>query len=122
MPNIFFQGERKYSQGLCHPGYRPGSQLCDVLTTHQSTLMVVQIAGQQSTPSLVIDGSTVHPALVKDGGTNHIGMKKAASIFFIPRNFITALFDNKCVAAPCGTAEEHSAMHPISTYNVTEKQ
>jgi len=49
-------------------------------------------------------------------------MKKAASIFFKPRNFITSLFDDKCVAAPCGTAEEHSAMHPISTYNVTEKQ
>ena len=37
------------------------------------------------------------------------------------RKFITAWFDNKCVATPCGTAKEHSAMHPISTYNVGEK-
>jgi len=47
-------------------------------------------------------------------------MKKAASISLKPRKFITAWFDNKCVAAPCGTAEEHSAIHPISTYNVGE--
>jgi len=58
---------------------------------------------------------------VIDGSTNHAGMKKAASIFLNPRKFIIAWFDNKCVAAPCGTAEEHSAMHPITTYNVSEK-
>jgi len=48
-------------------------------------------------------------------------MKKAASIFLKSRKFITAWFDNKCVATPCGTANEHSAIHPISTYNVGEK-
>jgi len=48
-------------------------------------------------------------------------MKKAASIFLKPRKFITAWFDNKCVATPCGNAEGHSALHPISTYNVGEK-
>jgi len=26
-----------------------------------------------------------------------------------------------CYVPPCGTAKEHSAMHPISTYNVGEK-
>jgi len=30
-------------------------------------------------------------------------------------------FDNKSVATPCGTAKEHFAMHPISTYNLGEK-
>jgi len=55
------------------------------------------------------------------GSTNHVGTKKAASIFLKSRKFITAWFDNKCVATPCGTAEEDSAMHPISTYNVGEK-
>jgi len=54
-----------------------------------------------------------HPALVIDGGTNHAVMKKAASIFLKPQKFITAWFDNKCVATRC--AEEYSAMHPIST-------
>jgi len=39
----------------------------------------------------------------------------------ISQKFITAWFDNKCVAMPCGTAKEHSAMHLISTYNVVEK-
>jgi len=63
----------------------------------------------------------VHPALVIDGSTNHAGMKKNASIFAKPQKFITAWFDNKCVATPCGTAEEHSAIHPISTCNVDEK-
>jgi len=63
----------------------------------------------------------VHPALVTDGSTNHAGMKKAASIFFKSRKFITAWFDNECVATSFGTAEEYSAMHPISTYNVGEK-
>jgi len=63
----------------------------------------------------------VHPALAIDGSTNHAGMKKAASIFLKPRKFITAWFDNKCVAMPCGTAEEYSAMHLISAYNVGEK-
>jgi len=48
-------------------------------------------------------------------------MKKASLIFLKPRKFIIAWFDNKCFAPPCGTAEEHSAMHPISTYNVGEK-
>jgi len=56
------------------------------------------------------------------GSTNHAGIKKAASIFLKSRKFITAWFDNKCVAAPCGTAEEDSAMHPISTYNIGEKR
>jgi len=46
---------------------------------------------------------------------------KPASIFLKPRKFITAWFDNECVGTPCGTAEEYSAMHPISTYNVGEK-
>jgi len=55
------------------------------------------------------------------GSTNHAGTKKAASIFLKSRKFITAWFINKCVATTCGTAEEHSAMHPISTYNVGEK-
>jgi len=49
-------------------------------------------------------------------------MKKAASIFLKSRKFITAWFDNKCVATPSGTAEQRSAMHPISTHNVGEKQ
>jgi len=49
-------------------------------------------------------------------------MKKAASIFIKPRKFITVWCDNKCIAIPYNTAEEHSAMHPISTYNVGEKQ
>jgi len=48
-------------------------------------------------------------------------MKKAASISLKPRKFITAWFDNKCVATPGGTAEQRSAMHPISTYNDEEK-
>jgi len=48
-------------------------------------------------------------------------MKKVASIFLKPRKFIIAWFNSKCVATPCGTAEEYSAMHPISTYNVGEK-
>jgi len=62
----------------------------------------------------------VHPAFVIDGSTNNAGMKKAASAFLKPRKFKIAWFDNKCVATPCGTAEEHSAMHPISTCNVGE--
>jgi len=48
-------------------------------------------------------------------------MKKAASIFLKSRKFITAWFDNKCAATPCGTAKEYFAMHPISIYNVGEK-
>jgi len=63
----------------------------------------------------------VHPALDIDGYTNHAGMKKAASIFLKSRKIMTTWFDCKCVATPCGTAEEHSAMHSISTYNVGEK-
>jgi len=43
-------------------------------------------------------------------------MEKVASIFLKARKFKTT-----CVATPCGTAEEHSSMHPISTYNVGEK-
>ena len=39
--------------------------------------------------------------------------------FLTSRKFITAWFDNKCVAAPCGTAEEDSAMNPISTSKKT---
>jgi len=62
----------------------------------------------------------VHPAVDTDGSTNHAGTKKAASISLKPRKFITAWFDNKRVATPYGTAEEHSAIHPISTYNVGE--
>jgi len=62
----------------------------------------------------------VHPALDSDGSTNRAGTKKAASISLKPRKFITAWFDNKCVATSCRTAEEHSAIHPISTYNVGE--
>jgi len=62
----------------------------------------------------------VHPAVDTDGSTNHAGTKKAASISLIPRKFITAWFDNKRVATPCGAAEEHPAIHPISTYNVGE--
>ena len=62
----------------------------------------------------------VHPAFDTDGSTNHAGTEKAASIYLKPRKFITAWFDNKRVATPCGTAEEHSAIHPISTYNVGE--
>jgi len=53
--------------------------------------------------------------------TNHTVMKKAASISLKLRKFITTWFDNKCVAPFCGTAEERSAMHLISTYNVGEK-
>jgi len=49
---------------------------------------------------------------VIDDSTNQAGMKKAASIFLTPRKFITAKFNNKCVATPCGTAEEHSAYAP----------
>ena len=63
----------------------------------------------------------VHPAVDTDGSTNHAGTKKAASISLKPRKFITAWFDNKRVATPCSTAEEHSAIHPISTYNVGEQ-
>ena len=55
------------------------------------------------------------------GSTNHAGMKKAASIYLKSRKFITAWFDNICFAMPCGTAKEHFAMHPISTYQVVEK-
>jgi len=55
----------------------------------------------------------VNPSL--GGSRNHAGMKKAASIFLKPQQVATAWFDNKCVATPCGAAEEHSAMHPIST-------
>ena len=62
----------------------------------------------------------VHPAVDTDGSTNHAGTKKAASIPLKPRKFTTAWFDNKRVATPCGTTEEHSAIHPISTYNVGE--
>jgi len=65
--------------------------------------------------------STVHPALFIDGGTNHGNNEQSCSIFLKSRKFITAWFVNKCVAKPCGTAEEHFAMHPISTYNVGEK-
>jgi len=43
-------------------------------------------------------------------------MKKAASIFVKPRKFKTT-----CVATSCGTAEEHSSVHPILTQNVGEK-
>jgi len=57
----------------------------------------------------------LHPALDIDGSTNHAGLKKAASIFLQSRKFTTARFDNKCVATPCDTAVEHSAVHPIST-------
>ena len=62
----------------------------------------------------------VHPAVDIDGSTNHAGTKKAASVSLKPRKLITAWFDNKCVAKPCGTAEEHSSIHPMSTYNVGE--
>jgi len=63
----------------------------------------------------------VHQAVVIDGSTDHTRMKKAASTSLKPRKFITAWFDNKCVATPCGTAEECPATHLISTYNVGEK-
>ena len=62
----------------------------------------------------------VHPAVDTDGSTNYAGTKKAASISLKPRKFITAWFDKKRVATPCGTAEEHFEIHPISTYNVGE--
>ena len=88
-------------------------QLCDVQTALQSTLLVVQM------PSLFQRWqSTVTPSacyIWYYGSTNHAGTKKAASIFLKSRIFITAWFDNKCFATPCGTAEEDSAMHPIST-------
>jgi len=58
---------------------------------------------------------------VIDDSTNHAGMKKAASIFLKSRKFITAWFVNKCVAKPCGTAKEYSAILPITTYNVGVK-
>jgi len=48
-------------------------------------------------------------------------MKKAPSIFLKSRKFATAWFVNKCVAKSCGTAEEYSAILPISTYNVGVK-
>ena len=41
-----------------------------------------------------------HPALVIYGSAKHAGMKKAASIFLKSRKFITAWFDNECVATP----------------------
>jgi len=63
----------------------------------------------------------ITPSSCYNGSTNHAGMKKAASMFLKSRKFITAWFNNKCVAMPCGTANEHFAMHPISSYNVGEK-
>jgi len=60
----------------------------------------------------------VHPAVDTDGSTNHAGTKKAASISLKPRKFITVWFDNKRVATPCGTAEEHSAIHPKISINI----
>ena len=47
-------------------------------------------------------------------------MKKAASVFLKPQKSVIAWFDNKCVAASCGTAEGYSEMHPISTCNASD--
>ena len=49
--------------------------------------MLVSTLAEHSNTSLVIYGSA-----------KHAGMKKAASIFFKSRKFITAWFDNECVA------------------------
>jgi len=47
-------------------------------------------------------------------------MKKAPWLFRKPPKFMTAWFDNKCVAMPARNTAELSAMHPIPNSHVVK--